>query len=192
MTIWEIQELVEQHKPVLCNCGHALFASRATAVEGYIRMRCHHCDTDVMLAKRLLDFSQIEGRHAYTRQVVLDVAEQAGIKSITSESLSVDENALIYALWQLAKAVMYRNEDGSYDSGAVGAYGDALYLLARERLFKIEWAIGRQVEGRFVNSSLWAMTFDLERKANPEPYERVDRALERYQNRENEPDPSAG
>lgn len=56
MTIWEIQELVEKHKPVLCNRGHALFVSQATAAEGYIRMRCHYCDTDVMLAKWVVDW----------------------------------------------------------------------------------------------------------------------------------------
>ena len=51
MTYWEIAELVEAHGVVLCSRGDALFVSRAPAPEGYVRMRCHYCDTDVLLAK---------------------------------------------------------------------------------------------------------------------------------------------
>jgi hypothetical protein len=91
--------------------------------------------------------------------------------------LDVDETARIYALWKLAKAVIPHNEDGEYDSCILSAYGNALYFLARENLFLIELAIGRRVVGKFVDPEFWTMMFAPSRNANPELYERIDRAL---------------
>jgi hypothetical protein len=92
--------------------------------------------------------------------------------------LDVDETARIYALWKLAKAVIPHDDEGEYDSLALSAYGDALYLLARAHLFRIKSAIGRRVIGKFVDPQFWTMIVDTARKINPDLYGRIDRAFE--------------
>lgn len=113
-----------------------------------------------------------------SRELLVEVAEQANLDDIyPPEVLDADETSRIYALWKLAKAVI-PYEEGEYDSCALSAYADALYFLARVRLFRITSAIGKWVAGKFVEPEYWIKMFGMARKANPELYERIDRAIE--------------
>lgn len=60
MTYGEIEQLLEEHKPVLCVCGNTPYASLMQRWEGYIRLRCSECDTDMLLASWVLDLISLE------------------------------------------------------------------------------------------------------------------------------------
>lgn len=55
MTYGEIEQLLEEHEPILCTCGSTLYASLMQHTEGFIRLRCADCETDVLLARWVLD-----------------------------------------------------------------------------------------------------------------------------------------
>lgn len=61
MTYDEIEKLLEEQQPLLCTCGSDLYISLMQRTEGYTRLRCSECETDVLLADWVLEQIAVRG-----------------------------------------------------------------------------------------------------------------------------------
>lgn len=183
MTYGEIEKLLEEEQPLLCSCGSDLYLSLMQRSEGYLRLRCPDCDTDVLLARWVLDCIANEGAmlpsEARTRlvlelaQFVCDLLEE----SLKEVLVNADDSAILYALLQLAR-IAIPQKNGEYDSCGIRLFADVLWELAKSNRFVISQAAEWRVVGKFIRHPPIFDDLEAARAKDPEVFRRIDRAIE--------------